>query len=185
MGVLTDILFGIILVFFTVSGFRRGFAHSVVDLVGSVAAAAAAVLCAPRALAWAAPYLGAAKGPLLGSSAARLAVTVVVLFILFEILVHAAAALLDRLFRLPGLKQVNSLLGGALGLCKGAVVVLLACAALRLALPASIPQKPSQEWQKTGLSRIYRTVSAHNPLDTMLRTNFWNEVGSHGQKEQK
>lgn len=184
MNLLADILLGAVLVAFTVSGFRRGLVHSLVDLVGSIAAAAAAILYAPHALAAAAPYLDRLKGAVWGSRLGRYVLVVAVLFVGLEILVHLAAALLNRLFRLPVLRQVNSLLGGVLGFCKGGVVVLLACAVLRLALPVSIPLEPSQEWQKVGYSRIYRTVSAHNPLYTMLRTNFWNEVGEHGQKKQ-
>lgn len=184
MDLLADILLGVILIVFTVSGFRRGLAHSIVDLVGSIAAAAAAILYAPRVLVWASPYLDRTKSPLSGSGPMKYVAAVVVLFVVLEILVHLAAVLLDRLFRLPVLRQVNSLLGGVFGFCKGAVVVLLACAVLRLALPVPIPQKPSQEWQKMGFSRIYQAVSAHNPLYTMLQTNFWNEVGAHGQKKQ-
>lgn len=185
MDILADILLVAVLVLFTVSGFRRGIVHSVADLVGSIAAAAAAILYAPRALTLAAPYLNRVKIPLLGSSVARFVVIVVLLFVILEVLVHVLAVLLDRLFRLPVLKQVNSLLGGVFGFCKGAVVVLFACAVLRLALPGFIPLKPSQEWQKMGLSRIYQTVSVHNPLYTMLQTNFWNEVGTHGEKKQQ
>ena len=185
MDLLADILLGAILVVFTFSGFRRGLVHAVVDLVGSIAAAAAAILYAPRALVWAAPYLNRLKSPLFSGGLMRYVVVVTVLFVVLEVLVHLAAALLDRLFRLPVLRQVNSLLGGVFGFCKGAVVVLLACAVLRLALPVSIPQKPSQEWQKMGFSRIYQAISAHNPLYTLLQTNFWNEVGAHGQKKQQ
>ncbi len=183
MDLFADFLLGVVLVVFTVSGFRRGLVHSLVTLVGSIAAAAAAILYAPRALALAAPYAARLKSPLLGSGPVRDILAVVILFFLLEILVHFVAALLDRLFRLPVLRQANSLLGGVFGFCKGAVVVLLACAVLQFALPVSLPVKPSQEWQNMGFSRIYQAVSAHNPLYTLLQTNFWNEVGAHGQKK--
>ena len=183
MDLLADILLLAVLVVFTVSGFRRGLVHSVIDLVGSIAAAAAAIFYAPRVLTLAAPYLDRWKSSFWGSGLLGYLVGVAVVFVVREVLVHLAAALLDRLFRLPVLRQVNSLLGGVFGFCKGAVVVLLACAVLRLALPASLPVNPSQAWQKMGFSRIYQAVSAHNPLYTMLQTNFWNEVGAHGQKK--
>lgn len=181
MDTFADVIMIVVLLVFAVSGFRRGLVRSIVDLVGGIVALCAAVAYSQQFADWLRTFFGNSspqwmKNPLLAKALAAL-----ILFAVFEALIQTVASLLDHVFHLPGLRQINSLLGGVFGLCKGAVVVLLACAVLRISLPAKIPSQPEQSWQKMAYSRIYQAASAYNPVYMLFQSNLWNEVGRNGK----
>ncbi len=182
MNTLADLIIILILAAFVVSGFRRGFVRSLVDLVGGIAAIAGAAFYSRQFAAWLQAF-SAQSGPTwLRDPLPARAAAVLILFVIFEALIQAAAHVLDHVFHLPVLRQVNSLLGGVLGFCKGAVVVLLACAVLQIALPQPISDEEGQVWQKIGSSRIYQAVSAYNPIYMLFQSDLWNEVSRNEKK---
>ena len=184
MEIFVDVVLLAILAASTVSGFRRGFVRSLVDLVGGIVALVAAVSYASSFAAWAQNFMGPSapnwvKNPLLAKVVAAL-----LLFAIFEAVLQAAAGLLNRVCRLPVLRQLNSLLGGGVGFCKGAVIVMILCAALRAALPVAFPAKTevgAETLQKAALSRIYQAVAERNPIYMLFQTDLGsgNEVGKN------
>ncbi|HEX3017990.1 MAG TPA: CvpA family protein [Caproicibacter sp.] len=185
MDTLTDIIMAAVLVIFAISGFRRGFVRSLVDLIGGIVAVAAAVAYSQQFANWLQPFFSKSGSAWMQNRLFARAVAALILFALFEAIIQTIAYLLDHVFHLPVLRQINSLLGGVLGLCKGAVVVLLACAVLRISLPAKIPNNPGQSWQKIGFSRIYQAASVYNPVYMLFQSNLWNEVGRNEKQKQE
>ncbi len=175
----TDAVMAVILVGFAVSGFRRGLIRSLVDLLGGIASLIAAVIFSQDFAKWARGFLGASAPKWMNDPVLSKAVAVLVLFLLFEALIQTVASLLDHVFRLPGLRQINALFGGALGFGKGAVVVLLLCAVLRVSLPSYAAEMP---WLKqAAFSQVYQSVAARNPVYDLLQSEFWNEVGKNAK----
>lgn len=178
MGTVVDLLFLAILVVFAVSGFRRGFVRALVEFLGSIAAVVVTAFYSRPLADQLLPWLAKTGQPWLQNPFVAKIVAGALLFAALEAVVQVFARVLDTLFRLPVLRQINALLGGALGLLKGAVVVLLACAALQLVLlPAGLWQKAPEPWREVSLSRIYQYAAARNPLYTMFQTHLWNEAG--------
>lgn len=176
-----------ILVLYAISGFRRGFIRSLIDLVGGIAALIAAVLFAKSFAAWVQGVWGPSAPKWVSDPVLSKVAAILVLFLLFEALVETVSALLNHLFSLPGLRQINALFGGAIGFGKGSVVVLILCAALRSYLPsgtaaAAIPSQPQQELRQAAFSQIYQAVSGHNPVYDLFQSQIWNEVGSDAKK---
>ena len=175
----------VLLIVFTVSGFRRGFIRSLVDLIGGIAALIAAVVFSQNFAEWARNLIGKSAPKWMSDPVLSKVVAVLVLFLLFEALIQTVASLLNHIFRLPGLRQINALFGGALGFGKGVVVVLLLCAALRVSLPSfTADDMPGmqQSLRQAAFSQIYQTVSAHNPVYDLFQSQFWNEVGRNAKK---
>jgi len=181
VGTFTDVLLIGILVYFAISGFRRGFVHSLVDFLGSIIAIVVAVVYSKRAAVSIGSFFTKNKIPWPQNELIARVVAAVILFVAVELLVRIVSYFLDGVFHLPFLRQINALLGGVLGLCEGGVVVLLACAIMRISLPAQIPIKPSESWQKIGFSRIYQAASSHNPIYMLFKTDRDNEVGWNGK----
>lgn len=180
MKTFTDIVMAALLVIYTVSGFRRGFIRSLVDLIGGIASLIAAVLFAQNFLDWGRGVLGASAPKWMADPVLSKLAAVLVLFLLFEALIQTVASLIDHIFRLPGLRQINTLLGGVLGFGKGVVLVLILCAALRVSLPSFAGDIP---WLKqASFSQVYQSVSARNPVYDLFQTEFWNEVGRNAKK---
>lgn len=183
MGVFTDAAMAVILVLYAVSGFRRGFIRALVDLIGGIIALVAAVLFAKSFAAWALGVFGTSLPKWAVDPVMSKALAMVILFILFECLIQTVSSVLSHIARLPGLRQVNALLGGVLGFGKGSVVVLLLCAMLRVSLPAAAsPAQQNQPIRQAALSQIYQTVSGNNPVYNLIQSQIWNEVGIYGKK---
>lgn len=182
MGTFVDVLLCAVLVFFAISGFRRGFVRSFAEFAGCIAAMAAAIIYSPQVVLWLKPYLAKSGSSWLQNPFMQRIIVGVLLYAVLEALVQGAALLLDRLFHLPVLKQINSLLGGVFGLFKGTIVVLLVCAVMRLSLPANGNlSKPAAPLQQLSVSHVYQITSAGNPIYTLFQTNHWNEVGRNGK----
>lgn len=177
MGTVTDAVFVGIVALFIISGFRRGFVRALFDLVGGIAALVLAMSYWQNFAAWLPTILGTGAAAYLKQFAWGKPLAILTLFILFEAGIQAAAALLNRFFRLPGLRQLNSLLGGLLGFCQGAVVVLLFCALLRAAFSAGVWTKPAGEWQEITRSKIYVAAYDHNPVYQVFQSKLLSEVG--------
>jgi len=173
----TDIIMAAILIFSVISGLRRGFIRSLVDFAGGIVALVCAVKYSADFAGWMLKFLGNSSPKWLREPIASKMLAVVILFILFEVLIQLVASLLNFIFRLPVLKQINALLGGIFGFCKGAVIVLLLCAVLRVSLPTNIFPAIRQPMQKVAFSRIYQTVYGHNPVYDLFQSKLLNEVG--------
>lgn len=180
MKTFTDVAMAALLVFYAASGFRRGLIRSLVDLLGGVAALIAAVVFSQSFVGWARAFLGASAPQWMSDPVLSKVAAVLMLFVLFEALIQAVASLLNHVFRLPGLRQLNALFGGVLGFGKGAVVVLLLCASLRVSLPSFAA---NQQWLKqAAFSQIYQSVSARNPVYDLFLSEFWSEVGKNAKQ---
>jgi membrane protein required for colicin V production len=176
----TDAVIVALLLLYAASGFRRGFIRSLVDLLGGIAALIGAVIFSQQFADWVREFLGDSAPQWMNNTILTRVAAVLVLFLLFEGLIQTAASLLNHVFRLPGLRQLNALLGGVFGLGKGAVVVLLLCASLRTSLPSF---SANQQWLKqAAFSQIYQSVSARNPVYDLLQSEFWSEVGNNAKQ---
>lgn len=97
-------------------------------------------------------------------------ILVVLLMIVFSLVVKLVAKTGDRIARLPLLTQLNSLLGVVIGLIKGAFILLLLTAVLRICLPmVSSPQIFTEENIKS--SSLFQLVYEQNPLFRLLEPN--------------
>ena len=187
METFADVVMVVLLLLYTVSGFRRGFVRSLVDLLGGIAALIAAVIFSQRFADWVRAFFGNSAPKWMRDPVLSKVLAVIVLFLLFETLIQTVASLLNRIFHLPGLRQINALLGGVLGFGKGAVVVLLLCAVLRVSLPSFSADMPwgQQSLRQVAFSRIYQTVSGYNPVYELFQSDLWNEVGKNATKATK
>ena len=87
----------------------------------------------------------------------------VILFFILVILVRLVIKLIGNVFRLPVLRQVDSILGGLFGIFKGVVYIFLVCILLQLLMPvignSSEPMK-----QVLDNSFIYQFIFYNNPI---------------------
>lgn len=183
MGIVFDIVLMAILLIFVVSGIRRGFVRSLLELAGCIASLVLSARFSGRFLAAVEPYLGKSAPGILPGWMLHQAFATAVLFILFEVLVQVIVSAADHLFRLPILRQMNALLGGIFGFLKGAAVLLLICAVTRLALPAAAAGKPG--WGEIRQSRIYQYAASINPVYPLLQAYSWNGVNGDAEQKQK
>ena len=98
-------------------------------------------------------------------------VLMLVLFLILMIFVRLAARGIDKVFRLPVLRQLNAVLGAVFGLLKCALFVMLACAGLRIVLPmlSSSPALFSKETLESTL--LFQHIYDSNPIYGLLQ--FW------------
>ena len=158
--------------------------RALVEFFGSIAAVAFTAYHSQELADDMAPWLAKLGQPWLENPFIVKIIAAAVLFAVLEALVQILARVLDTLFRLPVLRQINSLLGGLLGLLKGGVVVLLICAALQLILlPAGLWKNTPKAWKEISNSRIYQYATAHNPIYPLLKTHLWNEVGRYEKQK--
>lgn len=185
MGVLVDIVLLVLLVFFIFSGFQRGFVRSFVELVGCWASIVIAVLISPRVAILIQPYLKKWVPSLPWNGVTGRVAAAVLLFIVVEVIVQLLAYALDHVFHLPVLRQINALLGGLLGLLKGGAVLLMVLAFVQLFLPTEKLLKSDPVLSSLNRSPELRYVLSHNPVNTLLKADIWNEVGIHENEKQK
>lgn len=185
METFLNIVFLAVLLFFLVSGFRRGFVRSLADLVGCVASIVLAVKFSSRLAAVARPFLREWVPSWPAGLLLNRVIAAVVLFIVLEFLVQGIAAGLDRLFRLPGLRQINALLGGVFGLLKGGAVLLMLFSVMQVFLPAEKLWKSGAYLEKYNGSTVFRYVYTHNPVSSMLEKDLKNGVGINEKQKQE
>lgn len=172
-----DIAIAAVLVFLVYEGIRKGFVRSLVDFVGSIASVAASILFARGIADLIAPYVQSVSlWGLQGALLTRILATVI-FFAALEILVRFLAAVLDRVFHLPVLKQINQILGAAVGLFRGAVIAVLICAVLELAVAADTSSRYPALHQQSEQSVVLTYFRANNPISALLRPYTGNEVG--------
>lgn len=183
MSTAFDVILMAALIAFVIAGFRRGFVRSLLELAGYLLALVVSASYSDALAEKLIPALSKVKqlGPLTGVTARIL--SAVLIFVVLQILVHLFVGLVDQLFRLPVLHQINALLGGILGFAKGCLVLLLICTAARMFLPVAAALKPGGSMQQIGGSRIYQYTYAHNPVYTMFQTDLWSEVSKNEKKE--
>lgn len=92
----------------------------------------------------------------------------VVLFSVLLFLVRVLVRAVGSVFRLPVLRQMDSLLGGAFGLLSGFVFVLLLTAILGLAVP--MMKEETAAWQD-GIqgSHVMKLADEYNPLQYLFK----------------
>nr|WP_319489968.1 CvpA family protein [uncultured Caproiciproducens sp.] len=172
MGTILDIILCIIALCFIISGFRIGLVRSLVELIGYVFAIVAAIVLADYLTEAVCAYLVKLHPvTVLGRTSVKI-ISIIVIFVLLQLLVQMASHALDAVCRLPILHLVNSLLGGVFGLIKGALVVAVICAVLQLSLPLISAKFPQIKEQEIRQSNIYKYVYAHNPVYLLYQAEF-------------
>ncbi|MCY1713773.1 CvpA family protein [Caproiciproducens galactitolivorans] len=164
MGVVLDLLFCMIALCFVVSGFKRGLVRSLAELIGYFFAIAASFALSDYLTAAVCGYLNKRQAVTPLDRTFLKVISILVIFIVLQILVQMAARALDAVCRLPGLHAINSLLGGVLGLLKGILVVLVLCVLLRFALPYLSSKFPQIKEGEIRQSRIYKYAETINPV---------------------
>lgn len=91
-------------------------------------------------------------------------VAVVVLMVVFGIVVSILARVIGQIFRLPLLRQIDSLLGAAAGLLQGAVFCVLVCLVLQLWITATPDDQNPGLRASVEQSAVYQTVESIIPL---------------------
>jgi membrane protein required for colicin V production len=188
MGILLDALLSIILLMSVIAGLRHGFIRSLTELVGSIAAVAVSIIFSYKVADLIHPFLSEHLGSLHGfvpQDVFERAVAVVLIYISVEIIIRIVSSILGAVFKLPVLRQLNAVFGGAFGLLKGAVIVLLVCSFMQFFLPMykKNTQKGKIDWQQLGTSRIYKYTVKSNPVYDMFNNDIWHKVGKNESKK--
>jgi uncharacterized membrane protein required for colicin V production len=172
VGTILDVAFIIIALSFAAPGYHRGFVRSLVEFVGSIAAVVASGWLANRFIPIVYVSLFQTESVNTIHYALARVVAMVAVYVLLQMLVRLIAGSLDAVCRLPLLHGLNSLLGGAFGLLKGALVVFLLCAVLQLMLPFLTAKYPQITQTEIGKSCIYRYVYVNNPVYKLFQTQI-------------
>ncbi len=171
MGTILDILLCVLVLCFVISGFKIGLVRSLVELIGYIFAIIAAVTLSDRLAVIVGAYLTKLTPLTALNHIIIKTISMVIIFVVLQLLVQIVSRALDTVFKLPVLHQVNSLLGGVFGLLKGALVVFLICAVLQLALPVITAKYPNSD-QDIGRSNIYKYLYVHNPVYLLYQTEI-------------
>jgi uncharacterized membrane protein required for colicin V production len=95
------------------------------------------------------------------------AVTLVVLFIAFVLVLSLLTHLLDGFVKkMPVIKGFDKILGGGLGLLKGIVIVFVACAILAYMASSSAD---TEFIEMVAASKILGAINENNPLLVILK----------------
>lgn len=184
MGTFFDLALLVVLLIFIISGLRRGFVRSLLELVGCIAALALTVKYSGQLAEAARPFLEKWLPSLAANRTLMRVLVAVAVFVVLEIVVYLIVSAVDRLFRLPVLRQINALLGGVFGFLKGVAVLLFLCAAVRFFVPA--PPVKNPVWQQIEGSRIFQYADEKNPVYTFLQADIWNGgVGGDAKQKQE
>lgn len=176
MGGLADLIFVALIVLSIIFGFRKGIIRTVFGLVGGIVAAVIAFANYQAFSDWLVAFFGASGPSWLQSPIWRKPVSLLILFLLLDILIHFIGVLLDHFCRFPVLKQLNALLGAVFGLLRGVILVLVICASLRFAVPLNPSAESAEPVQKIASSYIYRAVYDHNPIYILFSPYFENKA---------
>lgn len=177
MSGLADLAFVGILVLSVVLGYRKGIVRTAFGLLGGIVAAVLAFLNCQAFTEWLTAFFGSSAPAWLQSPLWRRPVSMLILFLLLDLLIHLIGLLVDRFCHLPVLKQLNALLGAVFGFLRGAVIILVICASLRAAIPATVTEETADPVQKIAFSYIYKAVYDHNPIYTIFSPYFGNKAG--------
>lgn len=98
-------------------------------------------------------------------------ILMLVIFLILMILVGLAARAIDRVFRLPVLRQLNAVLGAVFGVLKCAIFIMIVCAGLRIVIPM-LPSVPEILTPETiDSTAIFQRFYNSNPVYGLLQ--FW------------
>ncbi|MBI5869198.1 MAG: CvpA family protein [candidate division Zixibacteria bacterium] len=114
-----NLLFAAILLFFLFHGLRRGFVHEILETIGMILAAVLAYRLMPAAT----KLIGITEGP----PGAKQAIVCLVLFILLMIVVGFIARAARKAVESAGLGTMDRILGGAVSLFKGGIIIAGIC----------------------------------------------------------
>ena len=124
-----DIILAAVFVLITASYFFRGFAKTVLKFATFFLSIILSLWFSPQITDWIFSntklFMGTEK------YIAKL-IIIVLSFLLFSFVLNVLASLIDKIFKLPVLKQANRLLGGLLGAICGAIAVIVLCIALQV-----------------------------------------------------
>lgn len=95
-------------------------------------------------------------------------VLTVVLFSVFIVAVGSLTRMLSAVFRLPILRQINSLFGGIFGFLTGGAVVLLLCLLLQLTVPLMKDGLFGITQKDLDSSWVFHTLYQGNPVYSLL-----------------
>lgn len=172
MGLILDIVLCLIALGFVIAGFKEGFVRTLVELIGFIFAIVASIVFADYFTKIISDIIEKIKPvTTLGGISIKL-ISMLIIFILLQLLVQMASRALDTVFRLPGLNIINSLVGGIFGLIKGALVVFLICAVLQITLPFISVKNPKIKETEIRNSVIYQFVCEHNPVYSLFQGKF-------------
>ena len=153
---LLNLIFGAVLLFFLIHGLRHGFVHEILETVGMLVAAFAAYRLMPTVTKW----IGMTEGP----PGATQAVVCLILFILLMVVVSMIARAARRTVEKAGLGSMDRLLGGAVALFKGGIIIAGICWALLW-----VGGKGQDAVQASGIARVdlhaYQWMSNLLPSD--------------------
>lgn len=93
---------------------------------------------------------------------------VMVLFLLFMMIVRSAADTIGRLFRLPGFRQINRILGGVFGFLLALVAVWVVLAAVQVFTPMLSAEMQAQLQSQLDHSLVAGVIVSCNPLTAMF-----------------
>lgn len=164
MGVILDVILCVIVLCFVVWGFKIGLVRSLVELIGYILAIIAAFVLSDSLADTVSIYLPKLRPVTVFSHTVIKVICMIVIFVILQLLVQLAARALDTVFKLPVLHQVNSLLGGILGLAKGVLAVFFICAVLQLMLPIIAEKFPNINEKEITQSNIYMYLYINNPI---------------------
>lgn len=172
MGTILDVAFIILALSFAAPGYHRGFVRSLVEFVGSIAAVVASGLLANRFIPIVYVYLFKSESVNTINYALARGIAMVAAYVLLQMVIRLIAGSLDAVCKLPLLHGLNSLLGGAFGLLKGALAVFLLCAVLQLMLPFITAKYPQITQTEIDKSCIYHYVYVNNPIYKLFQTQI-------------
>lgn len=185
MGTVLDIVLLAALLFFVISGFRRGLVRSLVELAGCIAAIYCSAVFSAQFAAAALPYVKQWFPTWPSGLLLNRAIASIVLFAVFEALTQAVALLMDHVCHLPVLRQVNALLGGVFGLLKGGAVLLMALAVIQIFTPAAKIEKSDPLLQKLGGYSAFQYAYTHNPVYKLFQEDFLNGIGVNNERQKQ
>lgn len=126
---IVDICLAAVFVAFTVVFFARGFAKTILSSLTFIGAVVCSKIFAADATEWVlknTKFFADTEVHI-----AKLMITVI-LFLVLLVVLKIVVALIDKLFKIPVLKQANQLLGGILGAVSGAIVVFILALCLQI-----------------------------------------------------
>ncbi len=124
-----DIILAVIFIAITIKYFTRGFAKTILNFVAFFLSIALSRGVSGSVTDWVFSntklFVGTER------YIAKLIITVVS-FVVLSALLNWAVSLINKIFKIPVLKQANKLLGGLLGALCGGIVVIILCFALQI-----------------------------------------------------
>jgi membrane protein required for colicin V production len=179
-----DVVLGIILLASTWSGLRRGFSRQIIGLISVVLALLLGIWFYGIPAAWFAPYL---SSPALAGAAGFAVVFGVVLLV-----GGVVSTTVHRFLKVTGLSFFDHVLGGGLGLLRGALVAIAIVMGMMAFSRAGVPPRAVVESRLApyviDAARLFASMAPHDLKESFHTTyaqvkTAWNnalEQGIHG-----